>query len=213
MTARAIVHLDESCLGNGQEGATPGGAAGLVEVRTPKGIQRRDFFIHAPDTTNNRMALAGAIGILQLLSRKGARLRLLIVSDSEYLVRGVREWLPAWIAKGWKRKGGAIENLELWGALEQSLRLHDVQLAWVRGHNGHPKNEYANDLAVQAARTQATSAGIVDSGFNQWLGGKRALGQYAGYDPDAAFLALERRLGSEKPLPLDLDAMARAGGD
>ncbi len=213
MTARAVVHLDESCLGNGQQGATPGGAGGLVEVRTPKGIQRRDFFIHAPDTTNNRMALAGAIGILQLLSRKGARLRLLIVSDSEYLVRGVREWMPAWIAKGWKRKGGAIENLELWGALEQSLRLHEAQLAWVRGHNGHPKNEYANDLAVRAARTQTTSAGVVDSGFDQWLSGKRALGQYAEYDPDAAFLVLERRLGSEERLPLDLDAMARAGGD
>ena len=160
MSARAVVHLDESCLGNGQDRATPGGAGGLIETRTPRGLVRRDFFIHAPDTTNNRMALAGAIGVLQILAGKGNRLRVLIVSDSEYLVRGVREWLPGWIAKDWKRKGGAMENVELWRALAQSLALHDTQLAWVRGHNGHPKNEYANDLAVRAAKAQETSAGI-----------------------------------------------------
>ena len=57
----AVLHLDESCLGNGREGATPGGAGGLIEVRTRSGVQRRDFFLASPDTTNNRMALSGAI--------------------------------------------------------------------------------------------------------------------------------------------------------
>jgi ribonuclease HI len=207
MTARAVVHLDESCLGNGQEGATPGGAGGLIETRTPRGLVRRDFFVHAPDTTNNRMALAGAIGVLQILAGKGIRLRVLIVSDSEYLVKGVREWLPGWIAKDWKRKGGALENVELWRALSQSLALHDTQLAWVRGHNGHPKNEYANDLAVRAARAQETSGGFVASGFAAWLDRKRAGGQYSDYDPDGAFLALEERLGRGERFPHDLDAV------
>jgi ribonuclease HI len=205
MTARAVVHLDESCLGNGQERATPGGAGGLIETRTPRGLVRRDFFIHAPDTTNNRMALAGAIGVLQILAGKNLRLSVLIVSDSEYLVRGVREWLPGWIAKDWKRKGGALENVELWRALQQSLALHDTKLAWVRGHNGHPKNEYANDLAVRAAKAQETSAGFVASGFGAWLDRKRAAGQYTDYDPDAAFLGLEERLGKGERFPLDLD--------
>jgi ribonuclease HI len=206
------VHLDESCLGNGREVAAPGGAGGLIEVRSAKTIERRDFFVHSPDTTNNKMALAGAIGVLQLLARKGTRLQLILVSDSEYLVRGVRQWLPAWIAQGWKRKAGALENLDLWKALEQSLGLHQTQLAWVRGHNRHPKNEYANDLAMRAAREQQTSAGIVASGFPDWLEEKRAAGQYLDYDPDAAFTGLERRLTGGEPVPFDLDAVIPLGG-
>ena len=96
--AIAVVHLDESCLGNGQEGKTPGGAGGLIETATRGGVQRRDFFLHAADTTNNRMALAGGIAALQLLAGKGQRMRVLLVSDSEYLVKGMREWVPAWKA-------------------------------------------------------------------------------------------------------------------
>lgn len=191
-----VIHLDESCLGNGQEGATPGGAGGLIEVRGGSGIQRRDFYIHAPDTTNNRMALSGAIAALQLMGGKGERLTALLVSDSEYLVKGIRDWVPGWMARGWKRKGGPIENLHLWQALERSVRMHDVQWTWVRGHQGHAKNEYANDLAVAAAREQKTSKGAVESGFGRWLDARRARGQYKNYDPDAAFSALEQRLAA-----------------
>ncbi len=84
----AVLHLDESCLGNGQQRATPGGGGGLIEARAGRAIHRRDFYIHAPDTTNNRMALASAIAALQLLAGKGKRLRVLLVSDSESLVKG-----------------------------------------------------------------------------------------------------------------------------
>jgi ribonuclease HI len=202
MSGVAILHLDESCLGNGREGDNPGGGGGLIEARSGNGrIQRRDFYISAPATTNNRMALAGAIAGLQLLGKKGARLRVLIVSDSEYLVRGMREWVPGWVGRGWTRKGGPIENLELWKALVASARLHDVQWTWVRGHKGHAKNEYANDLAVAAAREQKTSDGIVESGFEAWLETKRAKGLYAAYDPDEAFTALEQRLVADEPFP------------
>ena len=198
----AVIHLDESCLGNGQDRPTPGGAAGLIEVRTGGTIHRRDFFIHAPDTTNNRMALAGAIAALQLLAGKGKRLRALVVSDSEYLVKGMREWVPGWAARGWKRKGGPIENLELWRVLVDSAKLHEVQWTWVRGHQGHVKNEYANDLAVKAATDQVTSQGAVASEFPPWLAARQAKGQFAGYDPDAAFTALERRLAAGEHFPL-----------
>jgi ribonuclease HI len=197
----AVLHLDESCLGNGQDRATPGGAGGLIEIRLNGAVQRRDFYIHAPDTTNNRMALSSAIAALQLLAGKGKRLRVLLVSDSEYLIKGMREWVPGWIARGWKRKGGEIENLELWRVLVDSARNHEVQYTWVRGHKGHAKNEYANDLAVKAATEQLTSAGAVQSGFGAWLDGKRAKGQYASYDPDAAFAALERRLAAGEQFP------------
>jgi len=79
----AIVHLDESCLGNGREGENPGGAGGLIEIRAARQVQRRDFYNFTPDTTNNRLALSGAITALRLLAGKGNRLSVLVVSDSE----------------------------------------------------------------------------------------------------------------------------------
>lgn len=198
----AVVHLDESCLGNGRPGDNPGGAGGLVEIRTPRGVERRDFYIHAPATTNNRMALSGGIAALQLLAQKGNRLRLLVVSDSEYLVKGIREWAPGWQRRGWTRKGGPIENLALWQALWQSLDRHDAQFTWVRGHAGHPKNEYANDLAIRAATEQVTSAGIEPSGFDAWLAGQQAKGRYSAYDPDAAFDAVASDLEGGRRFPV-----------
>ena len=203
MSGAAILHLDESCLGNGQEGENPGGGGGLIEARSADGtIRRRDFYISAPATTNNRMALASAIAALQLLARKGVRLPVLIVSDSQYLVKGMREWVPGWVGRGWRRREGPIENLELWKTLLASSRLHDVQWTWVRGHKGHAKNEYANDLAVLAAKEQRVSDGIVESGFGDWLEAKRAKGLYLAYDPDAAFSELEERLLSDEPFAL-----------
>ena len=140
------------------------------------------------------MALAGAIAVLEVLGRKGTRFRVLFVSDSEYLVKGIREWAPGWERRGWTRKGGAIENLELWQSLVRAARQHDAQWTWVRGHKGHAKNEYANDLAVLAAKEQVTSEGAVSSGFEEWLGKKRDKKLYLEYDADATFSALEERL-------------------
>ena len=198
----AIVHLDESCLGNGREGDNPGGAGGLIEARARGGIERRDVYLSSPATTNNRMALAGATEALELLAAKGARLRVLIVSDSEYLVKGMREWAPSWERRGWTRKGGPIENLGMWQALVAASRRHDAQFTWVRGHKGHAKNEYANDLAIRAAREQVQSDGVVQSGFVAWLELKRAKKLYLAYDPDEAFEALERQVASGARIPL-----------
>jgi ribonuclease HI len=207
MSGPVILHLDESCLGNGREGDNPGGGGGLIEARSPSGrIQRRDVFISAPATTNNRMALESASVALRLLAGKGARLPVLVVSDSQYLIRGMREWVRGWAARGWTRKGGPIENLALWQALVASARLHDVQWTWVRGHQGHAKNEYANDLAVLAAREQRTSGGLVDSGFDGWFESQRAKARYLAYDPDEAFDRLARRVAAaDEAVPLSLD--------
>ena len=92
----AVVHADESCLGNGRDQPCPGGAGGVLEIRLAGEVTRHDVYISSPDTTNNRMALAGAIAILALLASKGRRLRVLFVSDSEYLVKGMTEWVPGW---------------------------------------------------------------------------------------------------------------------
>lgn len=201
----AVLHLDESCLGNGREGENPGGGAGLIEIRSRGGrVERRDFFLHEPATTNNRMALKGAASALDLLAGKGARFGVLMVSDSQYLVRGVREWLSAWEARGWTRKGGPIENLELWKRLRTATRRHDAQWTWLRGHARHPKNEYADRLAVRAAREQRSSDGAVASGFGEWLAAEQEKGLYAGYDPDAAYAVLEARVAKGERFPLVL---------
>ena len=120
------------------------------------------------------------------MGRKDTKFRALFVSDSEYLVKGIREWAPGWERRGWTRKGGAIENLELWQALVSAARRHDAQWTWVRGHKGHAKNEYANDLAVKAAKEQVTSDGAVESGFGEWLAARRAKKMYLEYDADAS---------------------------
>jgi ribonuclease HI len=148
------------------------------------------------------MALLGAITALQLLAAKGNRLRVLMVSDSEYLVKGMREWVPGWVARRWTRKAGPIENLVLWQELVDAARLHDVQWTWVRGHARHPKNEYVDGLAVAAAREQKTSAGAVESGFLEWLAARQARGLYPGYDPDAEFERLERRMAAGESFAL-----------
>jgi ribonuclease HI len=170
------VHADESCLGNQFQGrANPGGAAGLIEVWRKGAWQRRDYWISEPDTTNNRMALRSAIEALRSLNRPCV---VHFVSDSTYLVNGMREWLPGWKRAGWKRKGGPIKNLVLWQDLDQELVRHDVRPQWIRGHAGDPRNEYADHLATTAANEGSSSDGAVPSRFTQWLEAERERGRY-----------------------------------
>jgi ribonuclease HI len=181
---RVLVHADESCLGNGLEPPNPGGNAALIEARAGDSFARWDFFECSPNTTNQKMALAGAIATLEWLRRRWQRAHVLYVSDSEYLVKGSSEWVKNWQARGWKRKGGPVENLELWQKLVQVAEAHEIEWQWVRGHAGHPKNEYANFLATRTAERQERSNGLVASGFDSWLGDQRARGLYVTYDPD-----------------------------
>ncbi len=163
-----FVYADESCLGNQyKDRARPGGAAGLLEYWHPqKGWVRRDYYLAEPDTTNNRMAIRSATVPLQALKQPS---RVVFTSDSRYLVDGMTSWVHGWAARGWTRKGGEIENLELWKALMPVAARHEVQWRWVKGHNGHPQNEYANFLATRSAARQMDSGGLVDSGFDAWL--------------------------------------------
>lgn len=173
------VYADESCLGNGRAGDNPGGAAGLIEFRRPRTgeMARRDFWVSEPSTTNNRMALRSVLEAFRILAAKGKPLCVRFVTDSNYIVKGMTEWAPGWIGRGWRRKGGEIENLELWQAAVESVRPFAVEWRWVAGHAGHPQNEYANFLAIRAAREQGQSAGAVDSGFEEWLAAHRTAGR------------------------------------
>ncbi|MDE0394483.1 MAG: ribonuclease HI [Gammaproteobacteria bacterium] len=183
--SQVLVHADESCLGNQFIGrANPGGAAALVEFWTGDSWRRRDYWTSDPDTTNNRMALSSAIGPLGALARP---CRVRFVSDSQYLTRGMTEWLPGWKARGWRRKGPPIKNLELWKELDRAARRHEIEWVWVRGHAGHVRNEYANHLAVRAAGKLDRSGGFAASRFDEWLAGERAeAGRYLDFDEHAA---------------------------
>jgi ribonuclease HI len=104
-----------------------------------------------PRTTNNRMELTAAIRALEALRR---RCRVHLFTDSQYLRKGVTEWLPGWIARGWKRKDGELQNEDLWRRLAELIRQHDVRWDWIRGHAGNQWNERADQLATQAIREQ-----------------------------------------------------------
>jgi len=127
-------------------------------------VARWDFYESSPQTTNNKMALAGAIATLEWIRRQWKHARVVYVSDSQYLVKGMREWVVGWEARGWKRKGGVLENQELWQKLVQAVAAHEVEWRWIEGHAGHAKNEYADFLATGAAQRQERSNGLVPSG-------------------------------------------------
>ncbi len=195
------IHADESCLGN-QFGdrPTPGGAAGLVEVFDERrGWIRRDYYVSEPDTTNNRMALRSAIEGLRALRR--AR-RVVFYSDSNYLTRGMKEWIHGWAARGWKRKGGPVENLDLWLELASVSAPFAIEWRWVRGHAGDPKNEYVNHLAIKAAREQLSSGGLVESGFDDWLEAQREKDRFLDFldlPPDEPFRPDRRAPAPRRP--------------
>ena len=174
------IFADESCLGNQFTGSNrPGAAAGMIErFEEQSGWHRRDFAHFEPDTTNNRMAIVSGIEGLRSLKRP---CQVVFTSDSQYLVKGMKEWIHGWAAKGWRRKAGPIENLELWQRLCREATNHSVEWRWVRGHAGDPKNEYVDELAVQAATDRRGIKGTVDSQFIGWVEAKQDRNQFVDF--------------------------------
>lgn len=175
-----FIYADESCLGNQfKDRARPGGAGGLLEFHhRTRGWVRRDYWISEPDTTNNRMALVSAAHLLTQLKNPS---RVVFTSDSKYLIDGMTDWVHGWARRGWRRKDGEIENLALWQDLVAATHRHSVRWNWVKGHAGHPQNEYANHLATRAAATQTASGGLVDSAFDTWMEAEKAAGRYGAF--------------------------------
>jgi ribonuclease HI len=108
-----------------------------------------------PLTTNNRMELTAAIRALEAL-RQPCRVEM--HTDSQYLRRGITEWLPGWIARGWRRKAGELQNEDLWRRLADAAARHEVSWKWVKGHSGNRRNERADQLATAAIRDQRAAA-------------------------------------------------------
>jgi ribonuclease HI len=102
-----------------------------------------------PDTTNNRMELTAAVEALQALP---GRHQVEIYTDSEYLKRGITEWMPNWRARKWKRKGGKLANVELWKALDRALQPHQVNWHWVKAHATSKFNNQVDRLAREAMK-------------------------------------------------------------
>lgn len=198
------IFADESCLGNQfQDRPNPGAAAGMLErFDEREGWYRKDFYRFDPDTTNNRMAIVSAILGLSALRRPS---RVVFTSDSEYLVKGMKEWIHGWARRGWRRKGGRIENLALWKRLAGVARRHELEWRWVRGHAEHPKNEYVHHLAVTAARERKRSDGLMASGFDAWIQARIDAGRFT----DFLDLPPEEPFRPDPPPP---DPRAERGG-
>ena len=134
-----IVYTDGACDPN----PGPGGWAALLLY----GDQEKVLTGSEPRTTNNRMELTAAVQAFQALKRP---CRIDFFTDSEYLRKGITEWLPAWRQRNWRRKGGTLANVDLWQVLDATVAQHQIRWHWVRGHAGNPSNERVDRLARQA---------------------------------------------------------------
>jgi ribonuclease HI len=142
MSAPVEIFCDGACSGN----PGPGGFGAILRV----GNKVKELSGGAKDTTNNRMEMTAAITALEALNRA---CRVTLTTDSQYLVKGMSEWLQGWIRKGWiNSKKEPVLNRDLWERLNDLAAIHDIEWRWVKGHAGHPENERCDELARQAIK-------------------------------------------------------------
>ena len=131
------IFCDGACSGN----PGPGGYGTILRY----GGRVKELSGGARDTTNNRMEMTAAIEALRQLKRP---CRVLITTDSQYLVKGMTEWIEGWQRKGWRNsKKEPVVNKDLWEQLLALTKSHSVQWKWVKGHDGHVENERCDQLA------------------------------------------------------------------
>jgi ribonuclease HI len=142
-----VVHLftDGACSGN----PGPGGWAFILRhLSSGKELEQSGA---ERETTNNKMELSAVIFGLEKLK---TRCKVELYTDSQYVGKGLSEWMPKWKANGWRRKEGKqfkpVANEELWRRLDSLVQKHSVTFHHVRGHSGHPENERCDELAVAA---------------------------------------------------------------
>jgi len=131
------IFTDGACRGN----PGPGGWGALLRYRD----QELELYGGDPDTTNNRMELMAAIQSLGALKRPSMAI---VTTDSIYVMKGISEWLPNWVRKGWRTANNEpVKNADLWKHLVAAQAPHSVEWRWVKGHAGHAENERADQLA------------------------------------------------------------------
>jgi len=137
MTPGVVIYTDGACSGN----PGPGGWGAILM----HGGKSKEIFGGEPATTNNRMELMAAIQALEALTRP---CRAELHTDSQYVMKGISEWIHNWKRRGWRTADGkAVKNDDLWRRLDEARSRHDVQWRWVKGHAGHEHNERADELA------------------------------------------------------------------
>jgi ribonuclease HI len=137
------IYTDGACKGN----PGPGGWGVLMLA----GGHEKELFGGELGTTNNRMELQAVIEALNALSRP---CEVIVHTDSQYVQKGISEWIHGWKARGWKTAARApVKNVDLWQALDAAQARHKIEWRWVRGHDGHPENERADALANRGVET------------------------------------------------------------
>jgi ribonuclease HI len=140
MSDKVFIFTDGACRGN----PGPGGWGVLLRCKD----KELELYGSEADTTNNRMELLAAINGLEALKRP---CHVTLATDSLYVLKGISEWLPNWIRKGWKTSANApVKNADLWRLLVAAQDIHQVDWQWIKGHSGHPENERADRLANRA---------------------------------------------------------------
>jgi len=134
------IFTDGACSGN----PGPGGWGAIMRT---KGIEK-ELSGGEKDTTNNRMEMMAVIAALEALQRDCS---VKITTDSQYVMKGMLEWLPGWKKRNWQTAAKKpVKNIDLWQRLERAAESHQLEWEWVRGHQGHVENERADQLAVAA---------------------------------------------------------------
>jgi len=137
MNNKIYAYTDGACRGN----PGPGGWGVLLTYKD----HERELCGGEAETTNNRMELMAAINALETLKRPS---KVCVITDSIYLSKGISEWLPNWIRRGWRTASNSpVKNADLWQRLVLAEERHQVEWQWVKGHSGHPGNERADRLA------------------------------------------------------------------
>ena len=140
MSTKVEIFCDGACSGN----PGVGGWGALLRY----GEKEKELSGAAGETTNNRMELTAAIEALTSLKRP---CRVVLTTDSQYLMKGMTEWIAGWQRKGWvNSKKEPVLNRDLWERLLALAKTHRIEWRWVRGHNGHPENERCDELARRA---------------------------------------------------------------
>lgn len=157
-----VAFTDGGCRGNPGVGAW---AFVLVDKKTRAALERAGG---ERATTNNRMEMWAAIAALEAVKQPSANV--LVVSDSKYLIGCCTEWMAGWKAKGWKRKGDPLKNLDLLQKLDELISGRRIQFRWVAGHSGHTGNEHVDRLGNEAMdRIQAGQDPAHERRF-EWTG-------------------------------------------
>lgn len=142
-----VIYCDGACRGN----PGPGGWGAVLEC---KGV-KKELHGYSPKATNNQMELTAAIRSLKALIKP---CNATVYTDSNYVVKGITEWIRGWKKNKWKSStGGDVKNMELWKELDEVCQKHNVKWQWVRGHSGVPGNERADMLANFAIDTKGVS--------------------------------------------------------